>query len=140
METQEQALGPQEQALGPHLVQFDPPSTVTIRWRGEFKREHVDEFRKFAARLRAAKVPSCYVVVDARAGEGINAEARRHIVALFKERYFHATICVQGSFRFRVLAELMANAVKILVKDPIPLVFVDSEQAAHDWIRTHAVS
>jgi hypothetical protein len=71
---------------------------------------------------------------DGKSNPRNDKNARKSLLESGKAQPFRATAFIGGPKRLRVLAELIANAVSLLVKDTAPIKFVDSEEEGLAWL------
>lgn len=121
--------------LGEHALRYEPPDLLFLDWRGTLEASDIETLSSFTETARERSGAPLYLVVDARAARGISGAARKGVSNLARRKYWHATLCHGADFKLRVLIELIVNAVNLLVKEPLPLVFVGSEAEARDWVR-----
>src|SRR4051794_1826809 len=124
--------------LGTHSVRFEKPYTLFLDWQGTLTSEDIVGLSQYATKLRSASVPEMVLVVNANEATGVNAAARKQIVDLAGEKYWHTTLFHGASFRVRVLCELIINAINLVAKNKLGFAFVDSEADARRWVAEQA--
>jgi hypothetical protein len=122
---------------GGHGIRFEAPDVMYLDWRGTLNAEDIEALATFTTNARELAGVALFLIVDAHSSGGISGAARKSITNLARRKYWHATICHGADFKLRVLIELIVNAVNLLVKEGLPLVFVDTDKAAREWVQSH---
>lgn len=119
------------QAETPRLsVMFEPPDITMVTWNGTLLPEDIALLGRISDTIRGGGVAETYMLVDMRRGESITAAARKQITDLSRRKYWKAQLCFGASFKTKVLIELITNALKLVIPDFKPTIFVDSEVEA----------
>lgn len=124
-------------SAGAHGLRFEEPDTMLLTWHGPMSAEDVQEIWKVAVQLRSEGIQSCGIIIDARNEGGINAAARKVILDIIKQQFWHATVYFGASFKIRVMIDLISNASKLVARNAPPLAVVSTEESAREWLRAH---
>lgn len=118
--------------IGQHVATIEPPDLLVLRFGGMIRAPDVAAYAARRADLLAGQ-RYLLTLADLRRVEGIEPECRRGIAAIRDERA-QATAFVGGSFRFRVVAELIAQAARVFSQRKIAFRFFAEEAAARAWL------
>lgn len=75
-----------------------------------------------------------WLLIELCEGGNIDKSARKSLFEAGKKQPFRGTAFIGGPKRLRVLAELVSNAVALVVKDSAPVKFVDTEEEGLAWL------
>ncbi|MRG97092.1 STAS/SEC14 domain-containing protein [Polyangium spumosum] len=118
--------------IGQHVATIEPPDLLVLTFRGVIRAPDVADYVALRADLLGGQ-PYLLTLADLRCVEGIEPACRRSIAAIRDERA-QATAFVGGSFRFRVIAELVAKAARAFAKRRLAFRFFAEEAAARAWL------
>ena len=121
----------------------DKPEGLEIHWEDDLlvARLHADYDLAAELYLQAARVALeerygyRLVIVDARKGRTITAEARRRMVPWHRSRNAPGAVAVLGGdFTTKTLVKMALSAARVLTKRQIRFAFCDTEEEARAWI------
>lgn len=113
--------------LGQHSVVFEPPDLLVVTFRGVVRAEDAASY--VARRIALLEGASCVLTLV-----GVRDSAARKIIAEISDPRPSATAFFGGSFAFRVVAEMVANASRIVSKRNTIVAFFADEPAARAWL------
>ncbi|MDI1450286.1 hypothetical protein [Polyangium sp. 6x1] len=118
--------------IGEHVAMIEPPDLLVLSFRGMIRVPHVEAYATLRGELLSDQ-RYLLTLADLRCVEGVEPECRRSIAAIRDERA-QATAFVGGSFRFRVVAELIANAARVFAHRKLAFRFFPEEASARAWL------
>ncbi|HVK68116.1 MAG TPA: hypothetical protein VM694_26845 [Polyangium sp.] len=118
--------------IGEHVATMEPPDLLILSFRGVIRAPHVAEYASLRAELLSDQ-RYLLTLADLRRVEDVEPACRRSIAAIRDDRA-QATAFVGGSFRFRVVAELIANAARIFAHRKLAFRFFPEEAPARVWL------
>ncbi|MDI1480450.1 hypothetical protein [Polyangium sp. y55x31] len=118
--------------IGEHTATIEPPDLLILSFRGVIRAPHVEAYAALRAELLADQ-RYLLTLADLRRVEGVEPACRRSIATIRDERA-QATAFVGGSFRFRVVAELIANAARVFARRKLAFQFFPDEASARAWL------
>ncbi|MDC3959060.1 hypothetical protein [Polyangium jinanense] len=118
--------------IGEHTATLEPPDLLVLTFRGVIRAPHVAAYAALRTELLADQ-RYLLTLADLRRVEGVEPACRRSIAAIRDERA-QATAFVGGSFRFRVVAELIANAARVFAHRKLAFRFFPDEASARSWL------
>lgn len=113
------------------------PHLLGVRWDGPYTKATNDGSTEYIEAYRAelgGEDAGIWVIIEMIEGGRIDKSARKSLLESGKRQPFRATAFVGGSRRLRVAAELIGNAVSLLMKDAAPIKFVDSKEEGLAWL------
>jgi len=114
------------------VVSFEPPDLVVLRFRGLLRSSEVAEYATLRNELIAGQR---YILTlgDLQLLGGFDPECRRSI-ALMRDERPQMVAVVGGSFRFRVVAEMITTAARVFGKRKLTVRFFEDEDPARAWL------
>lgn len=120
------------QTIGAHLLQVDK-DVVCVKVVGTFALPEAREVHRVFASVLSEQ-GSVFALVGFSEGSTIGP-ATRHFIAEWHKTHRVAGVVVFGAnIAIRAVARLALTAIALFRKDPVPHIFVATEQDGRDWI------
>ena len=112
------------------------PHVLRIRWVGPYTNATSAGVSAYVEEYRAelGGDAGIWVVIEIAEDASLEKSARKTLLEAGKKQPFRGTAFIGGPKRLRVVAELIANAVSLIVKNASPVKFVDNEEEALAWL------
>lgn len=118
--------------LGDHTVVFEPPDLIFVTFRGVIRAKEAATYVMVRDELSRG-ASSVLTLVGVR--EAVTFEpAARKIVAEVDDARPTATAIYGGSFAFRVVADMVSHAARIVAKRKLTTNFFADEPSARAWL------
>ena len=122
--------------LGQHVGVLEPPDLLVITFRGPIRVIDVVDYTAARDELLFG-LPYLLTLIDLRGASGLEPECRRAIASIRDPRP-QATAFFGGPFAFRVIAEMLAHASRLVAKRKLTVAFLRGRALGARLARSNA--
>jgi hypothetical protein len=119
-------------SIGTHELVFEPPDLLVMILHGLILEEQVARYGELRASLVEGQ-NHVLILLDLRDYTEMSPGSRKAMADIVESRP-QATACIGASFRFRVLADMVATASRFFGRTRTTVGFFANEAAARAWL------